>query len=241
MSEDKNHDIQYRLHGSDIQMVEAILDPGEAVIADTSSMICMDGNIAMNTGMGGQGLFSGFKRMFTGEDFFITEFSNEGSEKQGITLSASMPGKVMPFDLSEIGGEIICQKDAFLGAAADSQLEIHFNKKMGVGFFGGEGFILQKLTGKNHCFIHAGGSVIKRELKSGEVIKTDTGALVAMTTDVSFDIEYVGGIINPIFGGEGAFINKMEGPGTVYLQSIPFSHLADKIIREVNYRGNENE
>ncbi len=233
MADNKNHDIQYRLHGDDIQMVEVILDPGEAVIADTSSMLTMDESIEMNTGMGGQGLFSGVKRMFTGEDFFITKFSNEGDKKQGITLTASMPGKVMPFDLAEIGGEIICQKDAFLGAAADTEISMHFNKKFSVGFFGGEGFILQKLSGKNHCFIHAGGSVIKRELKSGEVIRTDTGSLVAMTPDVTFDVEYVGGIMNPLFGGEGVFFNKMQGPGVVYLQSIPFSHLADKIICKV--------
>jgi uncharacterized protein (TIGR00266 family) len=220
--------IDYTIHGEEMQLVEIELDPGEGVRAEAGAMMYMGDGIAMQTGTGG-GLFSGFKRMLTGEGFFITSFVHEGSGKGHVAFAAPYPGKVVPLDLTEHGGEIVCQKDAFLCAAAGIDIDIAFSKKIGAGLFGGEGFILQRLRGNGMAFMHAGGTIIRKDLVPGQTLRVDTGALVAMTPSIDYSIKFVGGFTNALFGGEGLFVTTLQGPGTVWLQSLPFSRLADRI------------
>jgi uncharacterized protein (TIGR00266 family) len=233
--------IDYKIYGDDMQAVEIELDPGEGVRAETGAMLYMEDGIEMQTSTGG-GMFSGFKRMLTGDSFFITTFLNNGSGKSRVAFAAPYPGKVIPLDLSQLGGKFICQKDGFLCAARGIDINVEFTKKIGAGIFGGEGFILQRLEGQGLAFVHAGGTILKRDLKSGEKLRVDTGCLVAFAPTVSYDIQFIGGFKNALFGGEGLFTATVTGPGPVYLQSLPFSRLADRIVAasRVN-RGDERK
>lgn len=234
------HEIDFQIHGSEMQFVEVELDPGESVVAEAGGMMFMEDGIAMETIFGdgsdkSQGgglaskLFSAGKRLVTGESLFMTVFTNTGSGKKHVSFAAPYPGKIVPVDLKEFNGKVICQKDAFLCAAKGVSIGIDFKRKLGVGFFGGEGFIMQKLEGDGLAFLHAGGTIHRVALQTGEMLRVDTGCLVALTKDVNYDIEMVRGIKSAIFGGEGLFFATLRGPGTVWLQSLPFSRLADKI------------
>jgi len=231
--------IDYKIIGSEMQIVEIELDPNEGVRAEVGAMMYMEDNIQMQTGTGG-GLFAGFKRMVTGSGFFITTFLNAGYGKSHVAFAAPYPGKIIVLELDKIGGNFLCQKDAFLCAAQGIDIEVAFTKKIGAGLFGGEGFILQRLTGDGRAFIHAGGTIIKKELQPRESLRVDTGCLVAFAPTVDYDIQFVGGFKNALFGGEGLFLAKLTGPGTVYLQSLPFSRLADRIISAARW-GNKDE
>lgn len=222
--------IDYDILGDDLQSVEIELDPGEGVRAEVGAMLYMEEGISMETNTGG-GLMKGFKRMITGESFFITNFYHQGQGKKRVAFAAPYPGKIIPVDLSEENGAFYCQKDAFLCAAKGIDIEVAFTKKIGSGLFGGEGFILQELRGDGMAFLHAGGTMIKKVLQPGEKLRVDTGCLTAFSTSIQYDIEFVGGFTNALFGGEGLFIATVEGPGTVYLQSLPFSKLADRIVK----------
>jgi uncharacterized protein (TIGR00266 family) len=231
--------IDYKIYGDDLQLVEVELDPGEGVRAEAGTMTYMEGGIQMQTGTGG-GLFKGLKRIVTGESFFITTFLNQGNQKQHIAFAAPYPGKIIPLDLTALGGNFICQKDSFLCSAQGIEVEIAFTKKLGAGLFGGEGFILQRLTGQGLAFVHAGGTIIEKDLLPGESLKVDTGCLVAFSPTMSYDIQYVGGFKNALFGGEGLFFALMTGPGKLYLQSLPLSRLADRIVASAKVgRGGE--
>lgn len=221
--------IDYQIHGDDMQIVEIELDPGEAVRAEVGTMMFMEDGIEMQTSTGG-GLFSGLKRMITGESFFITSFLNTSNAKRHVAFGAPYPGKIIPLELGQLGGSFICQKDGFLCAARGIDINVTFTKRIGTGLFGGEGFILQRLDGDGRAFIHAGGTIIKRDLAPGEHLRVDTGCLVAFAPTVNYDIRFVGGFKNALFGGEGLFFAVLSGPGTVYLQSLPFSRLADRIL-----------
>jgi uncharacterized protein (TIGR00266 family) len=221
--------IDYKVHGDDMQLVEVELDPGEGVRAEVGAMMFMEAGIEMQTSTGG-GLFKGFKRMITGESFFITTFLNQAGSKRHVAFGAPYPGKIIPLDLSQLGGTFICQKDAFLCAAQGIEIEVAFTRRIGAGLFGGEGFILQRLAGDGMAFIHAGGTIIKRSLLPGQVLRLDTGCLVALAPSVNYDIQFIGGFRNALFGGEGLFLATLTGPGDVYLQSLPFSRLADRIL-----------
>lgn len=235
----KAHEVEFKIHGEDLQFVEIMLDPMETIIAEAGAMMYMDSNVKMDTifgdGSGKEGndlmgkLFSAGKRLITGESLFMTSFTNTGSTKRCVAFAAPYPGKVVPFDLSDYGGTVICQKDSFLCAAMGISVEIEFQKKIGVGLFGGEGFIMQRLEGDGLVFMHAGGTIIKKDLQHGEVLMLDTGCLVAMTRSVNYDIQFAGNIKNALFGGEGIALAVLKGPGTVWLQSLPFSRLADRI------------
>ncbi|WP_338450733.1 TIGR00266 family protein [Niallia oryzisoli] len=236
-----NHEIDYKLYGDDMQFVEVELDPGETVIAEAGGLMMMEDGIRMETifgdgssGGGGGGfmgkLLSAGKRVITGESLFMTTFTNEGSGKKHVSFASPYPGKIIPMDLSELGGKIICQKDAFLAAAKGVAVGVEFQRKIGAGFFGGEGFIMQRLEGDGLAFIHAGGTIIKRELAPGEVLRVDTGCLVAMTREVDYDIEMVKGVKTALFGGEGLFFATLRGPGSVWIQSLPFSRLASRVF-----------
>jgi len=219
--------IDYKIFGDDMQLVEIELDPGEGVRAEAGAMMYMNEGIELQTSTGG-GMFRGLKRMITGESFFITTFLHTGNGKGHVAFAAPYPGKIIPLDLSN--GSMLCQKDAFLCAAQGIEIEVAFTKKLGTGIFGGEGFILQRLEGDGMAFVHAGGTVIERYLAPGEVLRVDTGCLVAFSKTVEYDIQFVGGFKNALFGGEGLFFAKLTGPGCVYLQSLPFSRLADRIF-----------
>lgn len=234
------HEIDYKIIGDDIQAVEIELDPNEAVRAEAGALLFMEDGIQMQTGTGG-GIFSGFKRMLTGESFFITTFLNGGQAKSHVTFAAPYPGKIIPLHLQELGGKFLCQKDGFLCAAQGIDINVAFTKRIGAGLFGGEGFILQELVGDGYAFIHAGGAIIKRELKPGEALKVDTGCLVAFAPSVSYDIKFIGGFKNVLFGGEGLFYAQLTGPGLVYLQSLPFSRLADRIVSASGFGGRREE
>lgn len=235
-----NHDIDYKLYGDDMQFVEVELDPGETVVAEAGSLMMMDEGIRMETimGDGSEQGNSGFlgkmmgagKRLLTGESLFMTMFSNEGMGKQRVYFASPYPGKIIPMDLSQHRGKIICQKDAFLAAAKGVSVGIEFQRKLGVGFFGGEGFIMQKLEGDGLAFVHAGGTLYERQLQPGEVLRIDTGCLVAITQEVAYDIQAVGGVKTALFGGEGLFFARLTGPGTVWVQSLPFSRLASRVF-----------
>ena len=221
--------IDYKIYGDDMQIVEVELDPGESVRAEAGAMMYMEDGIEMQTSTGG-GLFKGFKRMITGESFFITTFLNNGKGKRHVAFGAPYPGKVIPLELDKLGGRFLCQKDAFLCAAKGIEIEVAFTKKIGAGLFGGEGFILQRLEGDGMAFVHAGGTIIKKDLQAGENLRVDTGCLVAFSPSVDYNIRFIGGFKNSLFGGEGIFLASMTGPGLVYLQSLPFSRLADRIF-----------
>lgn len=221
--------IDYQIYGDDLQMVEIELDPSEGVRAEAGAMIYMGDGIQMQTSTGG-GLFKGFKRMVTGESFFITTFLHSGQGKGRVAFGAPYPGKIVPLDLGKLGGQFLCQKDSFLCAAQGIEIEVAFTKRIGAGLFGGEGFILQRLEGSGLSFVHAGGTIIEKELAAGETLRVDTGCLVAFAPSVNYDIKFVGGFKNALFGGEGLFLAHLTGPGLVYLQSLPLSRLADRIL-----------
>ncbi|MDP4301968.1 TIGR00266 family protein [Leptothrix discophora] len=232
--------IDYEIKGTEMQFVEVELDPGEAAIGEAGSMMFMDAGIGMDTvfGDGSQQQGGGFfgkllgagKRLVTGESLFTTVYTNHAGGKQRIAFAAPYPGKILPMDLRQLGGTLICQKDAFLCAARGVSLGIALQQKISTGFFGGEGFIMQKLEGDGLAFVHAGGTVVRRELQPGQVLLVDTGCVVAYTPNVSFEIQYVGKIKTALFGGEGLFFAKLTGPGTIWLQSLPFSRLASRIF-----------
>ncbi len=227
--------IDYNIFGNDIQVVEIELDAGEGVRAEAGAMLYMDRGIGMQTSTGG-GLFKGFKRMLTGESFFITTFLNNANEIRKVAFAAPFPGRILPVDLGSAGGSILCQKDSFICAARGIEIEVAFTKKLGVGLFGGEGFILQRLEGNGLVFIHAGGALLEMDLESGEALMVDTGCLAALAPSVDYDIQFVGGFKNALLGGEGIFLARLEGPGKVYLQSLPLSRLADRIIEASRLR-----
>lgn len=220
--------IDYKIMGDDLQMVEVELDPGEGVRAEAGTMTYMEAGIDMQTSTGG-GVLKGLKRAVTGESFFITNFTNQGNKKSKVSFAAPYPGKIVTLDLSEHGGRFICQKDSFLCAASGIEIEVAFTKRLGAGLFGGEGFILQRLEGDGIAFVHAGGTVIEKDLAAGESLRVDTGCLVAFSPSVDYDIKFIGGFRNSLFGGEGLFLTQLSGPGKVYLQSLPLSRLADRI------------
>lgn len=229
--------IDYKIYGDDLQLVEVELDPGEGVRAETGTMTYMEDGIEMDTGTGSSGgllggLFSGFKRVLAGESFFITTFLYSGSAgtKGHVGFAAPYPGTIIPLDLGEQGGEFLCQKDSFLCAASGTEISVAFTKRLGAGFFGGEGFILQRLQGDGMAFVHAGGTVIERTLAAGETLRVDTGCLVGFAPSVDYDIQFIGGFKNALFGGEGLFLAKLQGPGKIYLQSLPLSRLAGRIM-----------
>ncbi|MGF7059612.1 TIGR00266 family protein [Brassicibacter mesophilus] len=226
--------IDYKIHGDDMQIVEIELDSGEGVRAEAGTMMYMEDGIEMQTSTGG-GIFSGFKRMVTGESFFITTFLYNGRGKGHVAFGAPYPGKIIPIELDYFGGRFLCQKDAFLCAARGIEIEVAFTKKLGAGFFGGEGFILQRLEGRGLAFIHAGGTIVKKELGPNETLRVDTGCLVGFSQTVDYDIQFVGGFKNALFGGEGLFLAKLTGPGTVYLQSLPLSRLSDRILASARF------
>lgn len=230
--------IDYKIYGDDLQLVEVELDSGETVRAEVGTMTYMEGGIEMQTSTGG-GLLAGLKRMVTGDSFFITSFYNKGQQRARVAFAAPYPGKIIPLDLSTLGGNFICQKDSFLCAAKGIEIEIAFSKRLGAGLFGGEGFILQRLTGDGLAFVHAGGTIIEKDLAAGETVRVDTGCIVAMAPSVDYDIQFVGGFKNALFGGEGLFLAKLTGPGKVYLQSLPFSRLADRIRAAQNIQVGE--
>ncbi|MGE7773698.1 TIGR00266 family protein [Chitinophaga caseinilytica] len=234
-----NHDIDYKIHGEEMQIVEIELDPNESAVAESGSFMMMDQEIKMETLFGDgsgakQGIFgklmSAGKRLITGESLFITCFTNVGNGKKRVSFASPYPGKIIPMDLRLLGGKVICQKDAFLCAARGVNVGIEFQRKLGTGIFGGEGFIMQKLEGDGLAFVHAGGYVIEKELAPGEVLKVDTGCVVAYTQQVDFDIEFVRGVKNMVFGGEGLFFAVLRGPGKVWLQSLPISRLASRVL-----------
>ena len=222
-------EIDYKILGEEIQLVEIELDPNEGIRAEVGAMIYMDEGIEMQTNTGG-GIFKGFKRMLTGDGFFITTFLNTSAVKRRVAFSAPYPGKIIPMDLTQLGGTMICQKDSFLCSARGIDIDIAFTRKIGAGLFGGEGFILQRLSGDGLVFVHSGGTIVQRNLQYGENLYIDTGCLVAMHPTVTYDIKFIGGITNALFGGEGLFLAKLTGPGLVFLQSMPFSRLADRIV-----------
>jgi uncharacterized protein (TIGR00266 family) len=234
------HEIDYHIFGEEMQYVEIELDPQEIVVAEAGSFMMMDNGIQMETIFGDgsdqqqSGLFgkllSAGKRVLTGESLFMTAYLNQNNTKSKVSFASPYPGKIVAIDLMQFGGKFICQKDSFLCAAKGVSVGIEFSKKLGRGLFGGEGFIMQKLEGDGMAFVHSGGTLAKRELASGEVLKVDTGCIVGFSKEVDYDIEFIGGIKNTIFGGEGMFYATLRGPGTVYIQSLPFSRLADRII-----------
>ena len=242
-------EIEYRVNGSETQFIEIALDPGESAIAEAGSLLFMDTGISMNTIFGDGSnqtsektsimghLIGAGKRLLTGESLFTTAFTNQDHGKKIVAFAAPYPGKIIPVDLRAENGSIICQRDAFLCAAKGVSIGIAFQKKIMTGLFGGEGFIMQKLEGDGMAFIHAGGTIFERELKQGETLKVDTGCLVAIQPSVSFDTEFIGGVKTAIFGGEGLFLAKVTGPGKVWLQSLPISHLAGQILNRAGDKG----
>lgn len=235
------HEIDFKIVGDDMQAVVVELDPGEAVLAEAGAMLYMDEAIRMNTGTEG-GIFSGLKRVITGESFFITSFLHAGQGgKAHVAFSAPYPGKIVPLDLAALGGRMLCQKDAFLCAAKGTEISVAFTKRLGAGLFGGEGFILQKLEGDGLAFAQAGGAIVSRDLAAGESVRVDTGCLVAFQESVDYDIQFVGGFKNALFGGEGLFLTTLRGPGRVYLQTLPFSRLADRLATAVGRNKGEHK
>ncbi|MEE9534913.1 MAG: TIGR00266 family protein [Acidimicrobiia bacterium] len=232
-----SHEVDYKIYGDDMQFVEIELDPGETVIAEAGAMMYLDDGIDFEAVMGDgsepdQGMFGKLKgagkRVITGESLFMTHFTNQGGGKSRVSFAAPYPGKIIPVDLASLGGRLLCQKDAFLCAAKGTKVGVAFNKKLGAGFFGGEGFILQDLQGEGLVFIHAGGTVVERRLEE-ETLRVDTGCLVAFEPNVNYDIARAGKLKSQVFGGEGLFLATLQGTGRVWLQSLPFSRLADRI------------
>lgn len=233
------HVIDYEIFGEEMQYVEVELDPQEGVIAEAGSFMMMEEGIRMetifgdgsakDTGVMGK-IFGAGKRLLTGESLFMTAFYNDVVGKKKVSFASPYPGKIIPIDLGAIGGKFVCQKDAFLCAAKGVSVGIEFSRKLGRGLFGGEGFIMQRLEGDGIAFVHAGGTMLKKELAPGERLKVDTGCIIGFDSSVNYDIEFVGGIKNTIFGGEGLFFATLTGPGTVYIQSLPFSRLANRVL-----------
>lgn len=232
------HKVDYEILGSEMQIVEVELDPGETVVAEAGAMNYMEDGIEFTAKMGdgsepAQGFFAALtgagKRMLTGESLFLTHFTNSGPGKRRVAFAAPYPGKILALDLAKIGGGITCQKDVFLCAALGTKIGIAFQKRLGAAFFGGEGFILEKLEGDGMAFIHAGGHVIKKQLQ-GETLRVDTGCVVAFTRGIEFDVERAGGLKSMLFGGEGMFLATLRGTGSVLLQSLPFSRLAAEVV-----------
>ena len=231
--------VDYEIKGAEMQFVEVELDPGEAAVGEAGSMMFMEAGIAMDTifGDGSQqnsGLWGALvgagKRLITGEKMFTTVYVNQAAQKRRVAFAAPFPGKIMAIDLRKLGGTLIAQKESFLCAARGVSIGLHFQQKLSVGFFGGEGFVMQRLDGDGMAFIHAGGTVVRRELQPGETLLVDTGCIVAYVPSVSFEIQYVGKIKTALFGGEGVFLAKLTGPGSVWLQSLPFSRLASRVF-----------
>lgn len=243
------HELDYELLGSEMQLVEVELDPGETVIAEAGAMTYMEEGIQFETRMGDGSdpdegfmgkLFSAGKRALTGESIFTTHFTNQGQGKRRVAFSAPYPGNIVPLNMAELGEKIICQKDAFLCAALGTRVSITFNRRIGAGFFGGEGFILQKLEGDGLAFIQAGGTVVKKELR-GETLRVDTGCLVGFTSGIDYDIQRAGNLKSMVFGGEGLFLATLQGTGTVWLQSLPFSRMADRILAHAPTAGGSSQ
>lgn len=235
----KCHEVDYEIIGEGTQLVEVTLDPGETVIAEAGAMNYMEQGISFETKMGDGAnpeegvmskLFSAAKRKLTGESIFTTHFTNSGHNLQKVAFSAPYPGTIIPLDMSRLGGKIICQKDSFVAAALGTKVSIAFNRRLGAGFFGGEGFILQTLEGDGMAFIHAGGTLVQKELR-GETLRVDTGCIVGFTQGIDYDIQRSGNLKSMLFGGEGLFLATLSGHGTVWLQSLPFSRLADRIFQ----------
>ena len=233
------HEIEYEIHGDDLQFVEVLLDPMEAVVAEAGGMMYMEDGVEMETIFGdGSPQQSGFlgallgagKRLLTGESLFMTVFLNRSPRKTKVAFGAPYPGKIVPVKLSDLGGELICQKDSFLCAAKGVSVGIAFQKRIGVGLFGGEGFIMQRLQGDGWAFVHAGGTLLERTLAPGETLRVDTGCVVAYQNTVDFNIQYVGKVKSALFGGEGLFFATLRGPGRIWIQSLPLSRLADRIV-----------
>lgn len=244
------HEIDYKVFGEEMQFVEIELDPGETVIAEAGGMMFMEDGIDMEARFGDgskpdQGfmgkLMAGAKRKLTGESLFMTWFTHQGTGKSHVSFGAPYPGKIVALDLKSLGGEFICQKDAFLCAAMGTEIGIAFNKKIGAGFFGGEGFIMQRLKGDGKAFVHAGGTVINRKLAAGQMLRVDTGCLVGFTPSVAYDIQMVKKLKSIFFGGEGLFLATLTGPGDVWLQSLPFSRLADRIYAAAPQGGGKHK
>ena len=242
------HEIDYQIYGEEMQYVEIELDPFETVIAEAGGFMMMEDDIEMTTifgdgsernnqgGIWGKVLSAG-KRMLTGESLFMTAFTHGGTGKRKVAFASPYPGRIIPLDLTQYEGKIICQKDAFLCAAKGTSVGIEFSRKLGRGFFGGEGFIMQKVEGDGLAFLHAGGTIQEKRLELGETLRVDTGCLVAFTRDVNYDIEMVRGVRNMIFGGEGFFYASLQGPGTVWVQSLTFSRKADRVLRATRQYG----
>ncbi|MDA7978724.1 MAG: TIGR00266 family protein [Pirellulales bacterium] len=239
-------EIDYEIFGEEMQFVEITLDPGEMVVAEAGAMMFMSPAIEMQTVFGDPSqpqtgffgkLMTAGKRVMTGESLFMTTFTNAGSRREIVAFASPYPGKLLPMHLNEFNGELICQKDSFVCAARGTQVGIAFQKKLGAGFFGGEGFIMQRLIGDGVAIVHAGGTLIRKQLEAEQVLKVDTGCLVAMTTSVTYDVQFVGGVRNTLFGGEGLFFVKLTGPGDVWLQSLPFSRLAGRIQSDSGGKG----
>src|SRR5689334_7083926 len=235
------HEVDYKIHGDDMQFVEVELDPGESAVAEAGAMMYMSGGIGMETIFGdgstqrGGGLMGALlgagRRVLTGESLFMTVFTNQASGKQHVAFAAPYPGKILALDLKQLGGALICQKDSFLCAARGVSIGIAFQRRLGVGLFGGEGFIMERLEGDGLCFVHAGGTVHPVDLQAGQTLRVDTGCLVALQPSVGYDIQFVGKVKTALFGGEGLFFATLTGPGRVWLQSLPFSRMADRIYK----------
>ncbi len=244
-----NHEIDYRIFGEEMQYVEIELDPNETAVAEPGAFMMMDDGIAMETifGDGSQQqdnsilgkLFNAGKRMLVGENLFMTAFTNTSVGKKHVSFASPYPGKIIPLDLQQLGNRVICQKDTFLCAAKGVAIGIEFQRKLGTGLFGGEGFIMEKLEGDGMAFMHASGYVQEKTLQAGELIKIDTGCIVGFTSTVDYDIQFVGGIKNTIFGGEGLFFATLRGPGKVWIQSLPISRLAGRILAYGTYKKRE--
>ncbi len=246
------HEIDYQIYGEEMQFVEIELDPYETVIAEAGSFMMMDDGIEMatifgdgsheeeNAGLWGK-VFSAGKRLLTGESLFMTAFTHGGTGKKRVSFAAPYPGRIIPLGLAGLEGKIICQKDAFLCAAKGVSVGIEFSRRLGRGFFGGEGFIMQKLEGNGLAFLHAGGSIVEKELAIGETLRVDTGCLVGFTRDVDYDIEMIPGVRNMLFGGEGLFYARLQGPGRVWIQSLPFSRLADRVVAASRQYGGKSK
>lgn len=247
----RSHEIDYKLYGDDMQFVEIELDQGETVVAEAGAMMYMENGIDMETifGDGSESsnsggfmgkLMSAGKRMITGESLFMTQFTNTSYDRKKVSFAAGYPGKIIPVDLTSVNGTLIAQKDSYLCSAKGISIGIAFQKRIGVGFFGGEGFIMQRLEGDGLAFLHAGGTIIEKTLEHNEVLRVDTGCLVALTGDVDYNIEMVKGIKSAVFGGEGLFFATLKGPGRVWLQSLPFSRMADRILSNARAHGGKS-
>ncbi len=247
----RNHEIDYKIFGEELQYVEVELDPGETAVAEPGSFMMMDDGIAMQTLFGDGSeqqdnsilgkLFNAGKRVLVGENLFMTAFTNTSPGKKHVSFAAPYTGKIIALDLLRLGGRVIAQKDAFLCAAKGVSIGIEFQRKLGTGLFGGEGFIMEKIEGDGMAFLHAGGFVQEKDLQAGEILKIDTGCIVGFTGTIDYDIQFIGGIKNSIFGGEGLFFATLKGPGKVWIQSLPISRLAARILAFATYKRGKEE